>query len=128
MIFQRLCVLSGKHASTRNDCLMDFKDYIIDVSASLVARREFDIYPRVKPQRGNRILYARCRLDYFRHGSNLIWDFYQGSYILLNGFLWGILCRIYSLVKHQSLVCIFGSSWYTVNPCGSGVLSGQHES
>jgi hypothetical protein len=45
MIFQRLCVLSGKHASTRNDCLMDFKDYIIDVSASLASRQEFDIYP-----------------------------------------------------------------------------------
>ena len=30
-IFQRSRVLSGKHVSTRNDCLMDFKDYIIDV-------------------------------------------------------------------------------------------------
>jgi hypothetical protein len=39
IIFQRLCVLSGKHVITRNDCLMDFKDYIIDVTASLVSAR-----------------------------------------------------------------------------------------
>jgi hypothetical protein len=44
MIFQRLCVLSGKRASTRNDCLMDFKDHVIDVSASLF-REKYDMYP-----------------------------------------------------------------------------------
>ncbi len=37
IIFQRLCVLSDKHVNTRNDCLMDFKDYIIDVTASLAS-------------------------------------------------------------------------------------------
>ncbi len=41
MIFQRLCVLSGKRASTRNDCLMDFKDCIIDATASLAIRRDY---------------------------------------------------------------------------------------
>ena len=42
-IFQRLCVLSGKRASTRNDCLMDFKDRIIGAPASLI--RESDSCP-----------------------------------------------------------------------------------
>ena len=34
----RLCVLSGKHIVSCNDCLMDFKDDINDVKASLVMR------------------------------------------------------------------------------------------
>ena len=38
-IFQRLRVLSGKRASTRNDCLMDFKDRIIGAPAPLTRER-----------------------------------------------------------------------------------------
>jgi hypothetical protein len=33
----RSCVLSGKHIVSCNDCLMDFKDDINDVKASLIS-------------------------------------------------------------------------------------------
>lgn len=36
----RSCVLSGKHIVSCNDCLMDFKGDITDVTASLISVRE----------------------------------------------------------------------------------------
>lgn len=39
----RLCVSSGKHVVSCNDCLMDFRDDIIDVTASLVIDEKYDI-------------------------------------------------------------------------------------